>query len=89
MPKKRVVLAVHGGAGIILRSALTPEMEAEYRSALQDALAAGYAVLNRSSRGDDVTISNIGHQEDVATDAVEAAVRCMEDCPLFGIGVCS
>ena len=71
MPKKRVVLAVHGGAGIILRSALTPEMEAEYRSALQD-VAAGYAVLNRSSRRDDdvTNNSNSGHQEDVATDAV-------------------
>eukprot|EP00985_Skeletonema_marinoi_P001693 scaffold686_cov245-Skeletonema_marinoi.AAC.4 len=84
MPQKRVVLAVHGGAGIILRSALTPEMEAEYRSALQDALSAGYAVLDRSSR-DDATNSNSG-QEDVAMDAVEAAVRCMEDCTLFNAG---
>ena len=85
MPQKRVVLAVHGGAGIILRSALTPEMEAEYRSALQDALSAGYAVLDRSSRDDDATNSNSG-QEDVAIDAVEAAVRCMEDCTLFNAG---
>ncbi|KAK1738919.1 isoaspartyl peptidase/L-asparaginase [Skeletonema marinoi] len=73
MPQKRVVLAVHGGAGIILRSALTPEMVAEYRSALQDALSAGYAVLDRSSRDD-------------ATNSNKAAVRCMEDCTLFNAG---
>ena len=76
MPKKRVVLAVHGGAGIILRSALTPEMEAEYRSALRDALAAGYEVLQHKDEGD----------QQAAVEAAEAAVRCMEDCPLFNAG---
>ncbi len=83
MPKKRVVLAVHGGAGIILRSALTPELEADYRSALRDALSAGYEVLTKS--GGDATKNN-NSDENVAIEAVEAAVRCMEDCPLFNAG---
>ena len=48
MPKKRVVLAVHGGAGIILRSELEPELEEQYRSALKDALRVGYAILTKS-----------------------------------------
>lgn len=85
--RRRVVLAVHGGAGVILRSALTPEMEEEYRSALRDALAAGYAVLmRRSKEEEDGDRNGGGQEEDVATDAVEAAVRCMEDCPLFNAG---
>ena len=81
MMKKKVVLAVHGGAGIILRSQLTNEMEAQYRFALKDAMAAGYAILigKGEERRDKESTS-------VAADAVEAAVRCLEDCPLFNAG---
>ena len=79
--KKRVVLAVHGGAGIILRSQLTPEMEDAYRHALIEAMKVGVAILNG-----DCNYSTTTNDCNVATNAVEAAVRSMEDCPLFNAG---
>jgi beta-aspartyl-peptidase (threonine type) len=38
-------LAVHGGAGVLSRSEMTPEKEAAYRGALENALQTGRAVL--------------------------------------------
>lgn len=67
----RVVLAIHGGAGTILRSEMTPEMDAEYRAALRTALEAGYAVLL---------------DDGSSLDAVVAAIRTMEESPLFNSG---
>ena len=64
-------LALHGGAGTIARTSLTPALEASYRAALQAALAAGTALLAQGAP---------------ALDAVEAAVRSLEDCPLFNAG---
>lgn len=64
-------LVIHGGAGVILRENMTPEKEAAYEAALQDALEAGAVVLRKG--GD-------------AIDAVEAAVLVMEDNPLFNAG---
>lgn len=66
-----VVLAIHGGAGTILRENMTPEMDQRYRQALTQALEAGYAALEAG--GD-------------ALDAVEAAILPMEDSPLFNSG---
>ena len=64
-------LAVHGGAGVILRERLTPEQEAEVRRALRAAVEAGRAPLERGGS---------------ALDAVQAAVQSLEDCPLFNAG---
>jgi beta-aspartyl-peptidase (threonine type) len=64
-------LAIHGGAGTILRQAMTSEREQRYRQALSDALDAGQAVLKKNG---------------TALDAVEQAVRVLEDCPLFNAG---
>ncbi|HEX8326200.1 MAG TPA: isoaspartyl peptidase/L-asparaginase [Hymenobacter sp.] len=64
-------IAIHGGAGTIARASLTPEQEAEYRQGLEAALDAGYEVLQKGG---------------AALDAVEAAVRSLEDCPLFNAG---
>lgn len=64
-------IAIHGGAGTITRSSMTPEKEAAYRQALQDALAAGEAILK---------------QKGSSLDAVEATVRVLEDNPLFNAG---
>lgn len=64
-------LAIHGGAGTILRSAMTPEKEASYTQALKAALICGDKLLAKGAS---------------ALDAVEAAVRSLEDHPLFNAG---
>jgi beta-aspartyl-peptidase (threonine type) len=64
-------LVIHGGAGVILRRNLSPELEAQYRAGLDQALQAGYAVLDRGGS---------------ALDAVNAAINVMEDSPLFNAG---
>lgn len=64
-------IAIHGGAGTILKSLMTPEKEQQYRLSLQEAIQAGEAILKSNGR---------------AFDAVEAAVRCLENNPLFNAG---
>jgi beta-aspartyl-peptidase (threonine type) len=66
-----IALAVHGGAGTLDPSALTPEKEAAYRQALETAAKRGHAVLAEGGS---------------ALDAVEVAVRMLEDSPLFNAG---
>jgi len=70
-PSPSWTLLVHGGSGIIERASLTPAQDAAARAGLDGALAAGSAVLENG--GD-------------ALDAVEAAVRVLEDCPSFNAG---
>jgi beta-aspartyl-peptidase (threonine type) len=65
------VIAIHGGAGTITRASLSPEQERAYHAALAAVLAAGQAVLAAGGS---------------AMDAVCAAVRALEDCPLFNAG---
>jgi len=69
--KQTIGLAIHGGAGTIARSGMTPEREREYRAGLQRALTAGYEILKRGGS---------------SLDAVEAAVRALEDDPHFNAG---
>ena len=64
-------IVIHGGAGVITRGSLTPEQEKEYRVVLEQAVLAGYKVLQAGG---------------TSLDAVEAAVRIMEDSPLFNAG---
>ncbi|MEH6810615.1 MAG: isoaspartyl peptidase/L-asparaginase [Hyphomonas oceanitis] len=64
-------LAIHGGAGVILRENMTAEEEAAYTAGLNAALEAGAAVLREGGS---------------AVDAVQAAVIPMEDNPLFNAG---
>lgn len=70
-PMKPYGLVIHGGAGVIDRKAMSPELDAQYRATLQQALDAGYAVLDRGG---------------TSLDAVIAAVTVMEDSPLFNAG---
>lgn len=64
-------IAIHGGAGTILKSKMTPEKEKAYKDALSVALEAGFARL--SSNGS-------------ALQAVEDAIEQLENCPLFNAG---
>src|SRR5436189_3802527 len=67
----RIALAIHGGAGTILRSRMTPALEAEYRSGLETALNIGWNILDNGGG---------------SLDAVEATVISLEDFPLFNAG---
>jgi beta-aspartyl-peptidase (threonine type) len=65
---QKISIAIHGGAGTILRSEMNAEKEIAYKEALQEALDAGYTVLEKGG---------------TALDAVEQAVISLENCPLF------
>ena len=68
---KKIALALHGGAGTILRSSMSKEKEVLYKAALQSALTLGYEVLEKGG---------------TAIDAVEQCVISLENCPLFNAG---
>jgi beta-aspartyl-peptidase (threonine type) len=69
-PHKWAVV-LHGGAGVIERSSMTPEAEKEYRAGITEALNAAAAVLDKGGN---------------SLDAVEAAIKLLEDNPLFNAG---
>lgn len=71
MKTSRLVLVIHGGAGTILKSKMTPEKELEIRSALTESLKKGYSIL--SSGG-------------TSLDSVLSAIKVLEDSPLFNAG---
>jgi L-asparaginase / beta-aspartyl-peptidase len=64
-------IAIHGGAGTILKSMMTIERELEYKRGLEDALVGAEKVLA---------------EDGTAIEAVESAVRLMEDNILFNAG---
>ena len=70
-PAKKFVLVIHGGAGTILKSQMSPEREKAYIGALNEALEKGSSILSKGGS---------------ALDAVEASVRILEDNPLFNAG---
>jgi beta-aspartyl-peptidase (threonine type) len=71
MVSKTYSIAIHGGAGTILRSAMTPEKEIAYKNALTEAIKAGELILKQSGS---------------ALDAVEVAITSLENNPLFNAG---
>ena len=64
-------IAIHGGAGTLVKGQMTSELELKYKAALNLALEAGYKVL---------------YDGRSATDAVESSVKLLEDSPLFNAG---
>ncbi len=69
--KGEIAIAIHGGAGTILKENMTPELEQEYQKKLEEAITAGYALLKQGKS---------------SLDAVEAVIRILEDSPLFNAG---
>ncbi|MCU0441349.1 MAG: isoaspartyl peptidase/L-asparaginase [Bacteroidia bacterium] len=69
--KNPFAIAVHGGAGTILKSTMTPEKELLYKQGLTQAIEAGNALLSEGKS---------------SLDAVEAAVIALENFPLFNAG---
>lgn len=67
----RLGFVIHGGAGVIRKGDLSPEREKEYRAKLEAAVLLGYKALQDGKSG---------------LDAVEAAIRLLEDSPLFNAG---
>lgn len=68
---QKIALALHGGAGTILKSSLTPTLQKEYENGLKAALQSGYTLLEKGGS---------------CLDAVVAAVKSLEDNPLFNAG---
>ncbi|WP_235049478.1 isoaspartyl peptidase/L-asparaginase family protein [Sphingobacterium paucimobilis] len=71
VPKDKVILVIHGGAGTILKSKMTSQKEQAYTDALRASLRAGYDILKSGGKSE---------------AAVEAAIHVMEDSPLFNAG---
>jgi len=68
---KTISIAIHGGAGTLVKGMMTPELETQYKTVLKKALDAGYNILEK---------------EKTAIDAVEEAVKVLEDSYLFNAG---
>ncbi|MEE9270640.1 MAG: isoaspartyl peptidase/L-asparaginase [Candidatus Krumholzibacteria bacterium] len=69
--EKPLAIVIHGGAGTILKENMTPEREKAYTDILTEVLQAGYEILEQGGS---------------SLDAVEGAIRIMEDSPLFNAG---
>jgi len=68
---KKISIALHGGAGTIIKSQMTEAKEQAYQKALKEALDHGYDCLAKGGS---------------AIEAVELAVISLENCPLFNAG---
>lgn len=69
--KSKTAIVIHGGAGTILKSKMTPEIEQAYIEALTHALKTGHKILQEGGS---------------STEAVKATIVTMEDSPLFNAG---
>lgn len=64
-------IAIHGGAGTLIKGQMTEEKEKNYRKTLQESLDAGYEIIKNKG---------------TSLDAVEKAIIILEDSPLFNAG---
>ncbi|MFT3744706.1 MAG: isoaspartyl peptidase/L-asparaginase [Pyrinomonadaceae bacterium] len=67
----RLGFMIHGGAGVLAKSAMTPEKEKAFRADLERAVLVGYKVLQEGK---------------TSVDAVVTAIKILEDSPLFNAG---
>ena len=70
--KPPVAIAIHGGAGTILKSSMTPEKEADYKRVLTHAVKHGYTLLQKGEKGE---------------VAVVETIKILESSPLFNAGI--
>ncbi|WP_456378822.1 isoaspartyl peptidase/L-asparaginase family protein [Lutibacter sp.] len=74
-PPKRApnsfAIVIHGGAGGIKRKYINKEQQKAYTQKLEEALNAGYTILENGG---------------ISLDAIQAAINIMEDSPLFNAG---
>lgn len=66
-----IAMAIHGGAGFVDSTKLTPELRARYQAKLTEAVMRGYTILKEGGS---------------SLAAVEAAILILEDSPLFNAG---
>ena len=66
-----IAIAIHGGAGTILKKSMTPEQEKKYIATLTQARDKGYNLLAQGKS---------------SQEAVLAAIQILEDSPLFNAG---
>ena len=71
MAEQPIAIAIHGGAGTIRAEQMTGDLETRYHDTLDEALMAGYQVLDSGGS---------------SLDAVVAAIVILEDYPLFNAG---
>ena len=70
-PSENFAIVVHGGAGNILKKNMTPEQEKAQKDKLSEAIKTGYDILNKGG---------------TSLDAIEAAIKILEDSPLYNAG---
>ncbi|MEI6140553.1 MAG: isoaspartyl peptidase/L-asparaginase [Mariniphaga sp.] len=68
---KKYALVIHGGAGVMSKESMTPEIQKEYTLVLNRALEVGDSVLAHGG---------------TSMDAIEKTIIIMEDSPLFNAG---
>ena len=68
---QKIAIAIHGGAGTLIRGKMTPEKEKEYKKVLREAMETGYQLLED---GKD------------AVEAVEKTIMVLENSHLFNAG---
>ena len=68
---KKFSIALHGGAGTLVKGAMTVKLEAKYKQHLEEALKVGYSILEKGG---------------TALEAVEKTVVELENSPLFNAG---
>jgi beta-aspartyl-peptidase (threonine type) len=64
-------IAIHGGAGTLVKGLMTEALESQYKMALKNALDTGYDILEKGG---------------TALNVVEIVVKALEDSPLFNAG---
>lgn len=67
----KFAIVIHGGAGTILKENMSEEKEKAYKQKLGEAVQSGYKILKNGGS---------------SLDAVEQAIKIMEDSPLFNAG---